>query len=165
MWSSWYRAKAAAVSRADHPSHGTGPRSEGRAAPLRPQWPQRLLGDSLVRFGGWSLPPLPAGTRRPSQRLSYESGEACPDSVGPRQGKPACPPSMMVAQTLALLGLLGSRGVVFRPGSYPRSLPLKPTPWIPQEPWEASGSPIGRWGLGRTQPSHSRLWTDWATAE
>src|SRR5258708_37552048 len=61
MWSSWYRAKAAAVSRADHPSHGTGPRSEGRAAPLRPQWPQRLLGDSLVRFGGWSLPPPSSG--------------------------------------------------------------------------------------------------------
>jgi hypothetical protein len=51
--------------------HVKGVRGRG-AAPLSPQWPHRLLGDSLVRFGGWPLP-YPTGTRKDSQRLSWES--------------------------------------------------------------------------------------------
>jgi hypothetical protein len=65
----------------------------------------RLLGDSLLRFGGWSLPTPPAGTRRRSQRLSYESvgpigvakGGTAPPDLDPEMltGAPLTFPAML----------------------------------------------------------------------
>src|SRR5258708_29324618 len=71
MWSSWYRAKAAAVSRADHPSHGEQDVGSSIAAAFtRPHHssstPSGTLGDATTLWPA-AYPPIAAvsgGCRR-----------------------------------------------------------------------------------------------------
>jgi hypothetical protein len=67
-------------------SPSDGPRPPRARRPLAAQWPP----GTPTRLAGafFSLEATtPAGTRKASQWLSYESGGACSDSVEPRQGQ------------------------------------------------------------------------------
>src|SRR5258708_22755362 len=80
MWSSWYRAKAAAVSRADHPSHGDQDVGSSIAAAFtRPHHssstPSGTLGDATTLWPA-AYPPIAAVSggcrRRQSWALCHE---------------------------------------------------------------------------------------------
>ncbi len=107
MWSSCYRAKAAAVSRADHPSPGDQDVGSSIAAAFtRPHYssstPSGTLGDATTRWPA-AYPPIAAvsGGCRRRQRwancgLMYRANEVCPcaeiarDVTASAQASAAC---------------------------------------------------------------------------
>src|SRR5258706_9189295 len=92
MWSSWYRTKAAAVSRADHPSHGDQDVGSSIAAAFtRPHHssstPSGTLGDATTRWPA-AYPPIAAvsGGCRRRQRWAKTGREGVPTGAPDERG-------------------------------------------------------------------------------